>query len=213
MKIIIVDNNYGVTVDSYQEPAWYLLTHSCLHRDNKPLYIPDWDDEFRLFPSMAVRIDRLGKSIPSRFAHRYYDFWSFGFTLRGMSTLNRLKKAGLPLGGACAFDTGAIIAPEWHKISSESFDNESFEICDDTGVISKWSASSLILKTDDLISRLSERMTFKTGDILYLGCPADGILINKDFKIIVNRRIKGETDTIFKEICGFNIRTYPHKSI
>ncbi|HAO63855.1 MAG TPA: 2-hydroxyhepta-2,4-diene-1,7-dioate isomerase, partial [Porphyromonadaceae bacterium] len=39
---------------------------------NKPFFIPDFAPEFVLHPALAVRIDRLGKNIAPRFAHRYY---------------------------------------------------------------------------------------------------------------------------------------------
>ena len=209
MKIIAVDNNYGLKEEAGRTPAWYLLTHSCLHRDNKPLYVPTWDTEFRLFPSLAVRIDRLGKSIPERFAKRYYDFWSFGFSLRGMTTLRRLQNQGLPLGEALAFDDSVTVAPQWHNTQDEPLDNLSFDVTDGTETLANWKYSSLALNTDALLSFLSSRMTFKTGDILYLGFPEKSICLNRDMKIIVNKTISSSNDTISEEICGFNIKMYP----
>lgn len=210
MKIIATDNNYGLREES-GHPAWYLLTHSCLQRDNKPLYVPDWDADFRLFPSMAVRIDRLGKSIAERFAYRYWDHWSFGFSLRGVDTLRRLREHGLPQGEASAFDCSAIIAPEWHEVDRDSLLSTEFSITDGENEIGCWKYSSLALGADALIEHLSRRMTFKTGDILYLGFPSEGIPLQKDMKIIVNKKIISETDTIFDKISGFNIKTYPNQ--
>lgn len=209
MKIIATDNNYGLREGS-GHPAWYLLTHSCLQRDNKPLYVPDWDADFRLFPSMAVRIDRLGKSIAERFAYRYWDHWSFGFSLRGVDTLRRLREQGFPQGEALAFDCSAIIAPEWLEVDRTSLLSTEFSITDGDNEICCWKYSSLALGADALIEHLSRRMTFKTGDILYLGFPSEGIPLQKDMKIIVNKNINSETDTIFDKISGFNIKTYPN---
>lgn len=160
---------------------------------------------------MALRIDRLGKSIPARFAHRYWNSWSFGFSMRGMSTFNKLREAGLPVGSACAFDTGAIIAPQWVEIGDESLDDMSFQISNGNEELATWNYSSLLLKTDELIEVLSRYMTFKTGDILYLGFPEEGISLSADMKIIVNRSFKKGSDTIFHPFSGFNIRTYPQK--
>lgn len=206
MKIIAIDNNYDLRDGCDGDPAWYLLTHSCLQRDNKPLYVPGWDSDFRLLPSMAVRIDRLGKSIAERFAHRYWDHWSFGFSLRGLDTQRRLSAKGLPLGGALAFDCSAIIAPEWHEVSRDALSEMRFSITDGEHELAEWDYSRLALGADALISHLSRRMTFKTGDILYLGFPTEGIPLQRDMKIIVNKRLKSHPDTILDTVSGFNIR-------
>lgn len=212
MKIIATDNNYGKINGSYGDPCWYLLTHSCLHRDNKPLYIPDWDDDFRLFPSLAIRIDRLGKSIPERFAHRYWNVWSFGFAMRGMKTLRRLTEAGLPAEAACSFDTGAIISPQWHEAERNAMDTLRFSVSDGINELDVWKYVSLRLKADALIAFLSSRMTMKTGDIIFLGFPSEGIRLSRDMKIIVNKHIEPENDTISEPLCGFNIKAYPRES-
>lgn len=209
MKIIAIDNNYDSSIEHAAAPAWYLLTHSCLQRDNKPLYVPDWDSDFRLFPSMAIRVDRLGKSIAERFACRYWDSWSFGFSLRGMETLHSLHQQSLPIGAAVAFDCSAIIAPDWHKAERDSLADLSFAVTDGAVELARWNYADLRLGVDALIEHLSRRMTFKTGDILYLGFPGEGIPVDHDMKIIVNKSLKSNPDTISEAISGFRIRVCP----
>lgn len=204
MKIIVTDNNYGNEADGH--PAWFLLTHSCLLRDNRPLYLPRWDSDFRLYPSMAIRIDRLGKSIPQRFAHRYWDHWSFGFSLRGAQSLRHLYALGLPGGAATAFDNSAVIAG-WHQLNCrERLPEMKFTIHIDSTEAGRWQYASLHYDADSLLSLLSTRMTFKTGDILYLGFPGEGIPLARDCRITVNEEGKRGNDTIYTEISGFNVK-------
>lgn len=203
MKIIAVDNNYlSATQDRETTPAWYLLTHSCLLRDNHPLYIPDWDNDFRIYPSMAIRIDRLGKSIPERFAHRYWDHYSFGFSLRGMQTYRQLSQHGLPVGEAVAFDNSAIIAG-WQPIENKNLGDMEFVIKVDGKEVYNWRCANLALGVDAILSHLSSRMTFKTGDILYLGFSNEGIPISEGTTISVAEKSQ-QSDN--KDFSSFKIK-------
>lgn len=202
MKIIATDNNY---LSHGGDPAWFLLTHSCLLRDDKPMYLPDSDTDFRLYPSMAIRIDRLGKSIPERFACRYWNHYSFGFSLRAENMLRRLKEAGLPWGAACAFDNSVTIS-DWHEADREKLPEKEFAISDGENELFRWRYADLALGADALLSAMSAVMTFKTGDILYLGFPLEGIPLSQGMKIIVNERTICTSDTISTPFCGFKIK-------
>lgn len=224
MNIICLDNNYLGCARPQQGPAWFLLSHSCLHRDQKPYYVPDWDRDFRAYPSAAIRIDRLGKGIPARFAERYWDHWTFGFSVRGTETLRALNEAGLPAGAALAFDCCAAIG-RWMKADKEQLRRSSFTVetaatggeTASTGsettagaeneTVARWSFADLILDADRSIEYVSRFITLKTGDIIFLGFPSEGIRLDRDFKINVKRSGPDTEDTISESFMGFNIRT------
>ena len=65
MKIIVITGNGN-------DRCYRLMADSTMLVGNKPFFIPDFAPEFVLHPALAVRIDRLGKNIAPRFAHRYY---------------------------------------------------------------------------------------------------------------------------------------------
>ena len=65
MKIIVITGNGN-------DRCYRLMADSTMLVSNKPFFIPDFAPEFVLHPALAVRIDRLGKNIAPRFAHRYY---------------------------------------------------------------------------------------------------------------------------------------------
>ena len=54
------------------EPIWFLKPDTALLRNNDPFYIPAFSQEVHYECELVVRIDRVGKSIAERFAHRYY---------------------------------------------------------------------------------------------------------------------------------------------
>ena len=104
MKIFSVAANYpehniepGMALYDNVEPVLLTMPDSALLKDGKPFFVPDWCASVDLGASLAVRICRLGKSIPERFAHRYYDAVTVGvaFTARDVLTL------GCPALGRC----------------------------------------------------------------------------------------------------------------
>lgn len=66
MKIIVITSVSG------HSSTYRLMADSTMLANDKPFFVPDFAPEFKLRPALAVRIDRLGKSIAPRFAHRYY---------------------------------------------------------------------------------------------------------------------------------------------
>ena len=93
MKILAVGKNYaqhnkemGDTLYRQEEPVVFLKPDSSLLKDGKPFFLPDHLGRVDYEGELVVRICRLGKNIPERFAHRYYDAVTVGvdFTARDM---------------------------------------------------------------------------------------------------------------------------------
>ena len=66
------------------EPTIFMKSDSSLLKDGKPFFIPDFSSEIHYETEIVVKIDRLGKNIAERFAHRYYNEVTVGidFTAR-----------------------------------------------------------------------------------------------------------------------------------
>ena len=95
-----------------EKPVIFTKADSALLKDHKPFFIPDWSEQVDYETELVVRICRLGKSIPERFAHRYYDAVTVGidFTARDLQREARAK--GLPWEICKGFDGSAVIG-EW----------------------------------------------------------------------------------------------------
>ena len=92
MKILAVGLNYEShnvemkrTFQS-NKPVIFMKPESALLKDGKPFFIPDFSNEIHYETEMVVKINRLGKNIEEKFAHRYYDELTVGidFTARDL---------------------------------------------------------------------------------------------------------------------------------
>ena len=92
-----------------EEPVIFLKADSSLLKEHKPFFIPDFMGRIDYETEIVVRISRLGKGIPERFAHRYYDAVTVGidFTARDMQA--KARKEGLPWDICKGFDGAACI--------------------------------------------------------------------------------------------------------
>ena len=184
MKVIGVINNYESSVNEDKLfPDMFLLADSSLLKDGKPFFLPDFDPEFKMYPSLVVRINRLGKNIASRFANRYYDAMTIGLNARAECRVKEIIATQTPWASAVAFD-GAAVLGEFEPKENMDFENLRFEIRKNDKKIFVWEYSKLSIEIDELISQISKRFTLKIGDYIYVGLSNDGFEIKIDDMII-----------------------------
>ena len=155
-----------------EEPVIFTKADSALLKDHKPFFVPDHLGRIDYETELVVRICRLGKNIPTRFAHRYYDAVTVGidFTAREMQT--RLREKGLPWEICKGFDGSAAIG-EW--VEKDNFLNVQalrFRLDINGTTVQEGCACDMLFKIDEIISYISQFFTLKTGDLLYTGTPA-----------------------------------------
>ena len=114
MKIICVGRNYAAHAKELnnaveEEPVIFLKPDTALLNNNQDFYLPDFSNEIHYETEVVVKINKPGKHIDEKFAHRYYDSVSVGidFTARDLQSI--LKAKGLPWERAKAFDGSAVI--------------------------------------------------------------------------------------------------------
>lgn len=165
MKIFVLSDLTDCNVPA---PAYYLLADSALVTHKKPLFLPDWDEEFRCVPAVAFRIGKLGKSIAPRFASRYIDGVTPAFTVHAVSLLQELQHQGLPLTEALSFD-GAAAVGEFGNPKNIVSDNAEIEVefsvsdCESVCYIQRIGE-----RTAEMLARISSRNQMRTGDMLIL---------------------------------------------
>ena len=79
-----------------EEPVVFLKADSSLLKDKKPFFLPEDLGRVDYETELVVRICRLGKSIPQRFAHRYYDAVTCGIDFTACDLQAKCKEKGLP---------------------------------------------------------------------------------------------------------------------
>ena len=120
---------------------------------------------------VVVRICRLGKTIPERFAHRYYDAVTMGIDFTARDMQRHCKQKGLPWDVSKGFDGSAAIG-EW--IPKEKFldvQRLRFHLDINGQTVQDGCTADMIFTIDSIISYISRFFTLKTGDLLFTGTP------------------------------------------
>lgn len=187
MKIFAVGLNYpqhnkelNETLYKGEVPVIFTKTDSSLLKDGKPFFVPDDMGRIDYETEIVVRICRLGKAIPARFAHRYYDAVTVGIDFTARELQAELRKKGLPWEMCKGFDGAAAIG-EW--VSVEKFRDVQalqFHLDINGKTVQEGRTSDMLFKIDEIIEYISKYFTLKTGDIIYTGTPVGVGPVNID---------------------------------
>lgn len=187
MKIFAVGLNYpqhnkelNETLYKGEVPVIFTKADSSLLKDGKPFFVPDDMGSIDYETEIVVRICRLGKAIPARFAHRYYDAVTVGIDFTARELQAELRKKGLPWEMCKGFD-GASAIGEW--VSVEKFRDVQalqFHLDINGKTVQEGRTSDMLFKIDEIIEYISKYFTLKTGDIIYTGTPVGVGPVNID---------------------------------
>lgn len=173
-------NNTLLITEKYErkteEPVIFTKADSALLKNGKPFFIPDFMGRIDHEAELVVRICRLGKGIPEKFAHRYYDAVTVGVDFTAREVQKKAKDLGRPWTIAKGFDGSAVIG-EWVPIA-RSEERSTFNIQDlhfhldiNGRTVQTGFSGDMLYKVDELIAYISRFFTLKTGDLLYTGTP------------------------------------------
>ena len=154
-----------------ETPVIFTKADSALLKDRKPFFIPDHLGQIDYEAELVVRICKLGKTVPERFAHRYYDAVTVGIDFTARELQNKLREAGQPWDLCKGFD-GAAALGEW--VSKEKFRDVQamhFHLDINGQTVQEGRTSDMIFSIDHIVSYISQFFTLKTGDIIYTGTP------------------------------------------
>ncbi len=155
-----------------EQPVIFTKADSALLKDKKPLFLPEELGRIDYETELVVRICRLGKGIPQRFAHRYYDAVTVGIDFTARDLQRKLRDAGQPWELCKGFDGAAAIG-EWVPVEKfRDIQAIHFHLDINGKTVQEGCTSDMLFKVDELISYISRWFTLKTGDILYTGTPA-----------------------------------------
>lgn len=154
-----------------EEPVVFLKADSSLLKDKKPFFLPDELGRVDYETELVVRISRLGKSIPQRFAHRYYDAVTCGIDFTARDLQRKCKEKGLPWTLCKGFDGAAAIG-EWVPVEKfRDIQAIHFHLDINGKTVQEGCTSDMLYRVDELIAYISRWFTLKTGDILFTGTP------------------------------------------
>ncbi|MBQ1204441.1 MAG: fumarylacetoacetate hydrolase family protein [Alistipes sp.] len=183
MKIICIGRNYNDHIAEKDlggggkrpsEPLFFMKPDTALLRNNDPFYIPRFSQEIHYECELVVRINRVGRCIEERFAHRYYDEVGLGIDFTARDIQRRAIAEGLPWESCKSFDYSAAISPQFipleelgGKIQELDFTLHLNDELRQTG-----KTSEMLWTVDQLIAHVSQYVMLRMGDLLFTGTPA-----------------------------------------
>lgn len=171
MNYIMHNKELDGTLYKPESPVIFTKADSSLLKDKKPFFIPDDLGQIDYETELVVRICRLGKSIPQRFAHRYYDAVTVGIDFTARELQRKLREAGQPWDLCKGFDGAAAIG-DWMSVEKfRDIQSIRFRLDINGNTVQQGFSGDMLFKVDELIEYISRYFTLKTGDIIYTGTP------------------------------------------
>lgn len=177
MKIICIGRNYADHItelanEKPKDPVVFLKPDTSLLLKGQPFFIPDFSSDIHYEVEVLVRINRIGKHIQPKFAHKYYDEVGLGIDFTARDLQRQLKEKGLPWEKAKGFDGAAVIGKWLPKSQLSSMTALHFSLIKNETEIQQGNTAQMLWSIDELIAYVSQFFTLKIGDVLFTGTPA-----------------------------------------
>ena len=177
MKIICIGRNYAKHIEELQNekpenPVIFLKPDSAILAKNQPFFIPPFSNDIHYEVEVLVKINKVGKYIEEKFAHKYYDEIGLGIDFTARDLQSKLKEKGLPWEKAKGFDGSAVVGEFFPKERLGDLTNLRFTLYKNNELAQDGNTNAMLWKIDELIAYVSQFFTLKKGDIIFTGTPA-----------------------------------------
>lgn len=178
MKIICVGWNYLKhnaemnRVEVPEHPTIFMKPDSALLRENRPFFIPRFSNQIEHEVELVVRINRLGRNIAPRFAHRYYSEVALGVDFTARDLQNQCKQLGAPWEISKAFDNSAVVSDFISLDELSDIQDIHFSLQKNGQIQQQGHTKDMLFSVDNLIAYISQFFTLKIGDLIFTGTPA-----------------------------------------
>ncbi len=120
MKIICIGRNYTehakeMKSDVPENPVFFMKPDTSLLLKNQAFYYPEFSKDIHYETEVVIKINRLGKYIDEKFAHRYYSELGLGIDFTARDLQQECKTKGLPWEIAKAFEHSAPLSDTFYK--------------------------------------------------------------------------------------------------
>lgn len=177
MKIICIGRNYADHAKELNnplptEPVFFLKPDTALLPAGSDFYIPEFSNDVHYECELVLKIKKVGKHIPEKFAGEYYEEIGLGIDFTARDIQEQQKQKSLPWEKAKAFDNSAPMGQRF--LAKDLFDtgNIGFELKKNGTTVQVGNTSDCIFSFDQIIAYISQFITLKTGDLIFTGTPA-----------------------------------------
>lgn len=177
MKIICIGRNYAdhakeMKAEVPTAPVFFMKPDTALLKEGADFYFPDFTKDLHYECELVVKIDKAGKNIAEKFAHKYYSKVSLGIDFTARDLQQNCKEKGLPWEIAKAFEHSAPLSNSWIDIKDLDLNKTTFELKQNGKTVQTGHTQDMIFSIDKIIAYVSQFMTLKTGDLIFTGTPS-----------------------------------------
>ena len=177
MKIICIGRNYldhakELNNPVPNEPVFFMKPDTALLPKNNPFVYPSFSKDVHHEVEIVIKINRLGKHIEERFAHKYFNEIAVGVDFTARDIQQQCKEKGLPWEKAKAFD-GSAPTSQFINISEfEDLNNLNFSLDVNGENRQAGNTKDMLFDFSQIIAYVSRFTTLKMGDLIFTGTPA-----------------------------------------
>lgn len=177
MKILCIGRNYAEHIaelnnERPSEPVVFMKPDTAILRENEAFYHPDFSNDIHHEVEIVLKINKMGKNIEAKFAHKYYEEIGIGIDFTARDVQSKLKEKGLPWEKAKAFNGSAPISGFVSKSEFADLKNLNFHLDINGETRQKGNTSMMLWDFNEIIAEISKYFTLKTGDLIFTGTPA-----------------------------------------
>lgn len=177
MKIICVGRNYSEHAKELNnaipsEPVIFLKPDTALLHNNSDFYYPSFTKNIHYECELVVKINKVGKNIEEKFAHRYYSEIALGIDFTARDLQDELKAKGLPWERAKAFDHSAAIGTFVSIEHLSNKENITFDFFKNGEKVQTGESKQMLFSIDQIVAFVSKYFTLKVGDLIFSGTPS-----------------------------------------
>lgn len=177
MKIICIGRNYTEHIEELENerpenPVVFMKPDTAILLKKNPFILPEFSQDVHHEVEVLVKINRIGKHIDRKFAHKYYQEIGLGIDFTARDVQSKMKAKGLPWEKAKAFDGSAVVGKWYDKSEFNDLNDLNFKLLKNDTPVQIGNTSLMLWKIDELIEYVSKYFTLKIGDIIFTGTPA-----------------------------------------
>ncbi|MCO6498966.1 MAG: fumarylacetoacetate hydrolase family protein [Vicingus serpentipes] len=195
MKIICIGRNYinhakELNNPVPKEPVFFMKPDTALLPKSNPFVYPSFSKDVHYEVEIVIKINRLGKHIEEKFAHKYYNEIGIGVDFTARDVQQQCKEKGLPWEKAKAFDGSAPTSSFVSINDYEDINNLNFSIHINGETRQTGNTKNMIFTINQLIAYVSQFVTLKIGDLIYTGTPegVGSIQINDKVECFIEKK-------------------------
>ncbi|MBE7441823.1 MAG: fumarylacetoacetate hydrolase family protein [Flavobacteriales bacterium] len=177
MKIICIGRNYVDHAKELnnpipKEPVFFMKPDTALIQSRNPFIYPSFSNDIHHEVEIVVKINKIGKHIEERFAHKYYEEITVGVDFTARDVQQQCKEKGLPWEKAKAFDGSAPTGKFVNISEFNDINNLIFSLQINGETKQQGNTKDMLFNINQIIAYVSQFVTLKIGDYIFTGTPA-----------------------------------------